>query len=178
MVPVKLSLRNFLSYGEGVPPLDFTGFRLACLSGRNGHGKSALLDAMTWALWGEARKATAERSPEEGLLRRGRSEMWVELEFDLEADRYRVIRRYRRGRRGRVELEFQVFDPQVGGYVPLTQTNTTATQRKIVETLRMNYRTFISSAFILQGRAGEFTQRLSPQRKKGPFGGNPGSFPL
>ena len=47
MIPLTLSLRNFLSYGEGVPPLDFTQFRIACLTGDNGHGKSALLDGST-----------------------------------------------------------------------------------------------------------------------------------
>lgn len=166
MVPVRLSLHNFLSYGEAVPPLDFTGFRLACLSGRNGNGKSALLDAITWALWGEARKATAERNPEEGLLRRGRSEMRVEFEFDLEAERFRVIRRYRKGRRGgKVELEFQIYDPHSDGYLPLTQAKTGDTQKKIHETLRMDYGTFINSAFILQGRAGEFTRLPTKERK-------------
>ena len=45
MIPVSLSLRNFLSYGDQVPPLDFTRFHVACLNGANGHGKSALLDA-------------------------------------------------------------------------------------------------------------------------------------
>ena len=57
MIPLSLSLRNFLSYGENVPPLDFTQFRIACLTGDNGHGKSALLDGITYALWGEARSA-------------------------------------------------------------------------------------------------------------------------
>ena len=33
MIPVKLNIKNFLSYGEEVPPLDFTQFHVACLSG-------------------------------------------------------------------------------------------------------------------------------------------------
>ncbi|MBA7588863.1 hypothetical protein ES708_30933 [subsurface metagenome] len=56
MIPVKLDLKNFLSYGEEVPPLDFTQFHVACLSGANGQGKSALLDALTWSIWGEGRE--------------------------------------------------------------------------------------------------------------------------
>ncbi|MDP2727330.1 MAG: AAA family ATPase, partial [Dehalococcoidia bacterium] len=55
MVPIALRLRNFLSYRDNVPPLSFEGIHLACLSGDNGHGKSALLDAITWAVWGQAR---------------------------------------------------------------------------------------------------------------------------
>ena len=39
--------------------LNFTGFDLACISGQNGAGKSSLLDAITWALFGEARKDDA-----------------------------------------------------------------------------------------------------------------------
>jgi len=54
MIPYKLRLRNFISYREE-QVLDFSGIHLACLAGDNGHGKSALLDAMTWALWGRAR---------------------------------------------------------------------------------------------------------------------------
>ena len=49
MIPVRLELKNFMSYGEQVTPLDFHGMHIACLSGDNGNGKSALLDAITGA---------------------------------------------------------------------------------------------------------------------------------
>ena len=52
MIPRKLALRNFMCYRSDVPTLDFEGITIACLSGENGAGKSALLDALTWALWG------------------------------------------------------------------------------------------------------------------------------
>ena len=55
MIPRKLVLRNFMCYRDELPALDFDGIQIACLSGENGAGKSALLDAMTWALWGQAR---------------------------------------------------------------------------------------------------------------------------
>ncbi|KPJ48763.1 MAG: hypothetical protein AMJ38_04560 [Dehalococcoidia bacterium DG_22] len=57
MIPARLSMRNFLCYRDNVPPLDFSGIHVACLSGDNGHGKSALLDAITWALWGKGAPA-------------------------------------------------------------------------------------------------------------------------
>ena len=52
MVPIKLKLRNFMAYRE--TELDFRGIHLAVLTGENGAGKSSLLDAITWALWGKA----------------------------------------------------------------------------------------------------------------------------
>ena len=55
MIPIRLKLSGFLSYREPVE-LDFTTFELACISGANGAGKSSLLDAITWALFGQARK--------------------------------------------------------------------------------------------------------------------------
>jgi DNA repair protein SbcC/Rad50 len=168
MIPVSLYMKNFLSYGEAVPPLDFTEFDIACLSGSNGHGKSAVLDAMTWALWGEARKAAGEKSAADGLLRIGTTEMQVELEFDLEGDRYRVLRKYqkKRRKRGTASLEFQVFDEAANAYKTLTEKTTRATQERINQALRMKYETFINSAFILQGRVDEFTQKSANKRKE------------
>ncbi|MEN6523994.1 MAG: AAA family ATPase, partial [Anaerolineaceae bacterium] len=55
MIPITLKLAGFLSYAEPVE-IDFTNFDLACISGQNGAGKSSLLDAITWALFGIARK--------------------------------------------------------------------------------------------------------------------------
>ncbi len=165
MVPISLSLRNFLSYGEGVPPLNFTAFHVACISGPNGHGKSALLDAVTWALWGEARKAGTEHKPDEGLLRTGATEMQVAFEFNLEGERYRVARSYRKtGRSSASSLELQAFSE--GNFKTLSEGGSLRkTQERLNALLRMTYDTFINSAFILQGRADEFTRRSARERK-------------
>ncbi len=167
MIPVSLKLHNFMSYGEGVEPLDFGDFSVACLSGQNGHGKSALLDAITWALWGEARKAAGQKKPDEGLLRLGTGEMLVELVFDLEGERFRVIRSFRKtGKTGRSALELNVYQPEKGEYVSVTGSSISDTQRKINQFLRMDYQTFINSSFLLQGRADEFTKKNASERKK------------
>ena len=54
MIPLKLDLTNFLSYRE-TTVLDFASIHTACISGANGAGKSTILDAMTWALFGKSR---------------------------------------------------------------------------------------------------------------------------
>ena len=164
MIPVKLSLRNFMCYADSVAPLDFRGFRLACLSGDNGHGKSALLDAITWALWGQARARTDDE-----LIHLGRSEMEVEFEFQLGDSHYRVVRKRSRPRSGRgagqtvLELSLAGED---GSFRAITGNSVRETEARIVELLGMGYDTFINSAFLLQGRADEFTVKPPAERKR------------
>ena len=161
MTPLSLSLRNFLSYGEEVPPLDFTQFHVACLTGGNGHGKSALLDGITYALWGQARKS---RSDEE-LCRIGAREMRVDFDFALGEKHFRVIRSWRRTKRGVPALDLQVESD--GIFRTLSEgEGINPTQRRINELLSMDYDTFVNSAFIVQGRADEFTQKNARQRKE------------
>lgn len=167
MIPVKLALKNFLSYGEDVPPLDFTQFHIACLSGNNGQGKSALLDALTWAVWGEGRKASQEKKADSSLLRIGQKDMQVEFVFDLEGDRYRIIRTFSLVKKSsRSSLEFQVFNQEDNEYISLTCPSLRKTQERITKTLRIDYQTFINSAFILQGRIDEFSRKSARERKE------------
>jgi len=167
LIPVKLALKNFLSYGENVPPLDFTQFHLACLSGNNGQGKSALLDALTWAVWGEGRKSSQEKKADHSLLRIGQKDMQVEFIFDLEGDRYRIIRNYSMLQKSsRSSLEFQIYNPKDDKYISLTAPSIRKTQERITKTLRIDYRTFINSAFILQGRIDEFSRKNARERKE------------
>ncbi len=158
MIPLKIQLRNFMCYRE-LEPLDFSGIHLACLAGDNGHGKSALLDAVTWALWGKAR---AKRDDE--LIHLGQREMEVEFEFALGENHYRVIRKRDSHGRGRSSLELQVRDDHL--FRPLTEPTMRQTQARINRILRMDYETFINSAFLLQGRADEFTTKSPGERKR------------
>ncbi|CAM3285495.1 AAA family ATPase [Rhodothermus bifroesti] len=169
MVPVELRLKNFMSYGEVAPVLDFRPFQIACLSGSNGQGKSALLDAITWALWGEARRPSDSRKPDEYLLRIGARYMEVEFTFDLEGVRYRVLRRYTRsasGKTNRPELELQVFDPETQSYRPLTAPSVAETQARLNQVLGLDYQTFVNASFLLQGRSDEFTRKKPSERKE------------
>src|SRR5947207_5450662 len=94
MIPHKLQLKNFLSYGPQLQTIDFSGHSLICFSVKNGHGKSALLDAMTWALWGQARKVAGAAKADQGLLRLGQTQMLVVFDFLFGGKRYRIRREY------------------------------------------------------------------------------------
>ena len=162
MIPLQLRVRNFMCYRDDVPPLDFSGIELACLTGANGHGKSALLDAMTWALWGKAR---AKRDDE--LIHLGQSEMEVEFTFGLGGAVYRVLRKRDSTKRGQTVLDLQVRDPgEHPQFRSIAEAGIRATQGSIDRLLRMDYETFTNSSFLLQGEADAFTTRTPAERKR------------
>ncbi len=166
MIPVTLQLKNFLSYGDNLPPLDFSNITLACLTGPNGHGKSSLLDAITWALWGQARKVASASVPDPHLLKLGQSQMSVELVFDVGRERFKVYREYlKSGKSHRSSLEIFVWDESAERYHALTENSKKQTQTKICQLIGLDYQTFINSAFIIQGKADEFTRKTARERK-------------
>ncbi len=165
MIPVELRLTNFMSYKYMDEPLNFSSIHAAVLCGPNGHGKSSLLDAITWALWGRARGVDKRGTGTDDLIHRREPNMQVEFTFDLEGQRYRVIRaRQRKGKTGVPKLEFQVLNGDSPR--PLTGENINKTQETINKTLRMDYETFVNSALIMQGRADNFMTKSANERKE------------
>ena len=162
MIPLRLTLKNFMCYRENVPPLELESIHVACLCGDNGHGKTALLDAITWALWGQARARTQEE-----LVHQGQLDMSVELDFLARGQRYRVSRRHSRSvrsRQGATLLELQLVTEN--GATPLTGGVMRETQDRISDLIHMDYDTFVNTAFLRQGDADRFTTSTPSQRKE------------
>lgn len=170
MIPLRLQMQNFLSYSGESPVLDLTGVRVACLCGDNGHGKSALLDAITWVLWGSARGRRYGQgggSPDE-LVNQGHTEIAVTLDLQVDESHYRVMRRYTRS--GRSRQPSSILDLQIatgdGGYRSISEGSIGETERRLRSILHMDYETFVSTAFLLQGQADRFTVSPPARRKE------------
>lgn len=154
-----------MSYAD--TQLDLSSVPISCLAGANGAGKSALLDAITWAIWEEARSSSDE------LVRLGEREMWADVRFEHEGETYRIRRSHLRqasknGSRGQSKgtLDFQVGNNGGESWKSLTGSSKRETQKLICELLRMEYDTFVNSAYLKQGRADEFTTRTAKDRKQ------------
>lgn len=160
MIPLNLRISGFLSYRDPVE-LDFRSFELASISGQNGAGKSSLLDAFTWSLFGEARG----RGNDVININQDVKAAEVALTFKYEGNTYRVQRTLPRGKS--TILEFQVLNQTTddGQWKALTEKTTRDTQARIEQTLRLDYETFINASFFLQGRADQFTQKKASERK-------------
>ncbi len=156
MKPLRLVLKNFLSYREAT--LDFRGLHTACICGPNGAGKSSLLEAVTWVLWGQSR-ATAD----DDAIHAGATEVRVDFTFACAGEVYRVIRGRRRSGGGSLDLQVRAPD---GNFRSLTGRGMRATQQQIDRTLKLDYDTFVNSAYLRQGRADEFMTRRPSDRKQ------------
>jgi len=156
MIPLQLTLKNFLSYREA--HLDFRELHTACVCGPNGAGKSSLLEAIAWALWGESRAGT-----DDDAIRVGSDEARVDFIFHCDRQTYRVSRTRPRGKSPQLEFQVQLTS---GRFRSLTAKGVRATQQKIIEALRLDYDTFVNSAYLRQGRADEFMLRSPKERKE------------
>jgi exonuclease SbcC len=157
MIPLRLSIKEFLSYQQEAE-LDFTSFDLACISGANGAGKSAILDAITWALFGRARK-----KEDDALINSSSQTAEITFEFVYEQDHYRILRSKTRNKTS--VLELQLLNQQ-NEWVNLSEHSLRETEKRIEQTLRMDYDTFINTCFFLQGKADQFAQQPAGKRKE------------
>jgi len=165
MIPLKLQLKNFLSYGDCWTTVDFAPHHFICLSGKNGHGKSALLDAVTWALWGQARKTAGVARSDEALVHLGQRHMVVVIEFMCHDQRYIVKRElilYQD--KTKLTLDFGVFDGEK--LRSLTEKTLRMTQEQIQKIIGLDFESFSNSVFLRQGQSNEFSKKTAQERKQ------------
>lgn len=159
MYPAKLYLKNFLSYGEQGTEIDFTGYKILLLIGKNGAGKSSILDAILWALWGKTRSGG-----DNDIMHSGSSDMEVRLDFVVRDAIYRVVRkRSKKGKSFVSVLELQSLTEPI---TVLTDATIVQTQTRLDELVGVDYELLVNSAFLRQGQSQEFTQKSPAKRKQ------------
>ena len=159
MIPVSLRLTDFLCYAAMPEPLDLTDLGLVCLVGANGHGKSALLDALTWGLWGRARGVAPGGGGQRRLVREGARRATVEVEF-LAGGRCHRVERVRGPSGTEVRfgpLQGSTWDPLYGSPQEV--------QVHIDHAMGIDYDTFVRTSYLRQGDAGAFTGASTHERK-------------
>ena len=155
MKPLRLELRGFTSFRD-TAIVDFEERRLFAITGPTGAGKSSLLDAMTWALYGEApRVGRATRQ----LITHGARSMAVLFEFSARGQRYRVSRQAP----GSIGTRLERQRPD-GEWEPLADRAREVTSR-VTELLGLDFATFTKTVLLPQGAFDEFLRGDEPQRR-------------
>ena len=132
MIPLRVSVEGFMSYRDETE-LVFEGAPLWVLSGRNGAGKSAIFDAITYALYGVHRGGAQNAK---ALINHAVKSLAVEFDFRIGEDVYRVKRTL--GRKGTPTV--QAFRLDGGEPVAVAETETrraSTRQRRISRTSRI-----------------------------------------
>jgi DNA repair protein SbcC/Rad50 len=157
MIPKRIELENFLSFGKPAVEFTFTDDEpLWALCGRNGVGKSAVFDAITYALYGEHRGGTQKA---EQLVRHGANGFRIVLEFEFASVDYRVTR----ARTGRpIQKVERLID---GEWEAIPGVNSAADVKAWVEeTLGLEYKAFTTSVLLRQGEADKLFSASRDER--------------
>ena len=165
MIPSKLRLTNFMCYRGTTEALDFDQFEVVCITGENGNGKSALLEAITWVVWGKTKVLFSK-----DLITKGENDMLVDFEFFIDYisddselnNKYKIIRSIRTKSGGSI-LDLQQFDGS--NYVSISGDTIPETQKQIINLVNMDYETFVNTSYLMQGNADRFTTSKPDERK-------------
>lgn len=150
----KIHLKNFLSHKN--TEIEFGDKTRTLLDGASGAGKSSVVDALVWALYGKGR--VDNRS----LIKRGMAACAVIVELSDGDKKYRIERGMTRAGKHTLDLAEKSGDK----YVPCKITGTKAIQEFIEnKILKSSYLLFINSAVYPQDNMENFVKQSAEKRK-------------
>ncbi len=162
MRPRKLIVRGFTCFRDEVT-IDFTPLELFAITGPTGAGKTSLLDAMTFALYGKVFRVEREfRS----IMSLGAKEVRVYFEFSVGPTVYRVTRvGFANTRPSQVAFERALGN---GDWEPLIQKGAREVEAKIAALLGLDFEGFTKAVLLPQNAFGRFLQG-EPSRRPRPM---------
>src|SRR4051812_3528155 len=105
MRPLRLRIKGFTSFRDE-QEVEFEDLESPfAIVGPTGSGKSSVLDAMTYALYGEVDRVKGSDTSMKEILSQGQPRMAVTLEFEVDGERFRVARSLARAGQTRILVE-------------------------------------------------------------------------
>ena len=168
MRPLELTIEGFRSYRERVT-FDWRGRRLVGIVGPIGSGKSSILDAVSFALYG---KTPQVEGATKSLIHQLADQSHIELRFQVDGQVWRAVRSLRRKGASGHQLEL-LADDAPDAQVLEVVTLEGAINERIEQIIGMDFKTFCRSVLLAQNRFSEFLKATPAQRDavlKGVFG--------
>lgn len=165
MRPTRLELEGFASFRDPVT-VDFTDADLFVLSGPTGAGKSSLVDAVTFALYGTVPRYD-DRRMVAPLISQGRAEARVRLDFTVGGRPYTAVRVVRRTRSGATTKEARLErwrDPEGAATDTLAGTADELTA-EVERLLGLRFEHFTSCIVLPQGAFQQFLHSRPKERQ-------------
>ena len=160
MRPRKLEMKGFTCFTDSVE-IDFEGFDVFAITGRTGSGKTTIMDALCYALYGKVPRGTTAGS----LMSRDAKHMHVALEFDAGEGRYRVTRGSNMP--AKTATPFVQFERSAGDgqWEPL-ENRVKEAGAAIERVIGLDYAAFTRCILLPQGRFQEMLTGSREERRK------------
>jgi exonuclease SbcC len=156
MKPAKLELKGFTCFREKCE-IDFSRFDLFAITGQTGAGKTSLLDAMTFALYGKtARLGKAGRE----LISQGAVGLSVTLRFRSGAEEYRVTRAI-----DSTSAHARLERIESGKWVTVSGSNTEVGNR-VEQIIGLDFDAFMKAVILPQGKFDQFLRGGRAEQRK------------
>ena len=159
MRPIRLEVQGLTSFREKAE-VDFSDLDLFAITGHTGAGKSSLVDAITYALFGEVPRVGDSIKQ---LISQGEGRLRVNLEFSADGGRYRVHRST--GHKGVPAVQMEHLDPATGEWLPDAD-KVRDVNEHVASILGMDYDGFVRSILLPQGQFQQFLAGKPEERRK------------
>ena len=164
MRPLRLEIKGFTSFRDE-QVIDFESLESPfAIVGPTGSGKSSVLDAMTYALFGEVDRVKGSDTPMREIVSQGQPRMAVALEFEVDGERWRVTRSMPRNGATRILVQRQDGGEwkQAGeGADRVRDAN-----RMLREAIGLDFDGFTRSVLLPQGKFSAFMSGDAAQRRE------------
>ncbi len=158
MRPRRLEIEGFTSFKEKVA-LDLSGLDLFAITGPTGAGKSSLIDALVFALYGQVPRVSKEYRQ---LISHGAERVAVHLEFEVGEKTYRIVRTARAsGGNPQTRLESR----NGKGWEPLAD-RAREVEEQVRQIVGLDYDAFTRSVVLPQGQFDAFLKGRPEERRK------------
>jgi exonuclease SbcC len=155
--PLKLSLEGFTSFRDKLD-LDLSGLDLFAITGPTGAGKSSLVDAVVFALYGQVPRVGDDYKQ---LISHGSERLSVLLEFSIGRESYRIVRTARPDKPSQQRLE-----RITGGAAEPVADRVKEIRTEVDRILGLDYDGFTRSVVLPQGQFDAFLKGEPKERRK------------
>ena len=163
MRPLKLALDGFTAFRER-EEVDFEPLELFVITGPTGAGKTSILDAVAFALYGEVPRFGGTKGTSDAISL-GKMLATVEFEFSIHnKGRYRVARRISRRANQAQTLTFERRDG--GDWVPECEGGVRESNARIIEIVGLDFDAFTRAVLLPQGEFHRFLKGDIGERRK------------
>ena len=164
MRPVSLQLKGFTAFRDE-QTIDFGDLDLFAIWGPTGSGKSSILDAMTYALFGKiARIEGIQEESNSSLISQGQPRMAVTFEFRVGNRHLKVTRDTRR--QGGTTVRFEEFEGGEWRTYGEGAGSVRQVNKLIPKIIGLNYDAFTRSVILPQGKFAELLVGDAAKRRK------------